>query len=161
MSEVLTYNPKKIQVIFGTHVLSGFAEDSIVSIDPHGEGMQLYVGADGGVARSVDPDHTFEITISLATTSKSNTYLSNHYNADRKTGAGALPLLIRDLAGDTLFFARQAWVSNFPTAGRGRTIDTQEWVLQTGQVDDPIIGGNGHTAGGVIGAYAGAIAGGI
>ena len=139
---VLTYDPKRVQVIFGARQLSGFADDSIISIAPHGEGMQLYVGADGEVGRSIDPDHTFEVTISLATTSKSNTYLSNVYNADRAGGNGMLPLMIKDLSGDTLFFAEQAWVSNFPEAGRGRTIDTQEWVIQTGQVDNPIIGGN-------------------
>jgi len=78
----------------------------------------------------------------LATTSQSNTYLSRVYNQDRVTGKGMLPLLIKDLAGDTLFFAKEAWVSNFPEGGRGRTIDTQEWTIQTGQVDNPIIGGN-------------------
>lgn len=139
---VLTYDPKRVQVIFGARQLSGFADDSIISIAPHGEGMQLYVGADGEVGRSIDPDHTFEVTISLATTSKSNTYLSGIYNLDRATGKGMMPLLIKDLSGDTLFFAEQAWVSNFPEAGRGRTIDTQEWVIQTGQVESPIIGGN-------------------
>lgn len=139
---VLTYDPKRVQVIFGAKRLSGFADDSIISIAPHGEGMQLYVGADGEAGRSIDPDHTFEVTISLATTSKSNTYLSGVYNLDRATGKGMLPLMIKDLSGDTLFFAEQAWVSNFPEAGRGRTIDTQEWVIQTGQVDNPIIGGN-------------------
>ena len=142
MAGVLTYDPKKVQVIFGARQLSGFADDSIVSINPHGEGMQLYVGADGEVGRSIDPDHTLEITVSLATTSQSNTYLSRVYNQDRVTGKGMLPLLIKDLAGDTLFFAKEAWVSNFPEGGRGRTIDTQEWTIQTGQVDNPIIGGN-------------------
>ncbi len=142
MAGVLTYDPKKVQVIFGTKQLSGFSDDSIISINPHGEGMQLYVGADGEVGRSIDPDHTFEVSISLATTSQSNTYLSNVYNLDRTTGKGMLPLLIKDLAGDTVFFAKEAWVANFPEAGRGRTIDTQEWTIQTGQVDNPIIGGN-------------------
>ncbi len=142
MAGVLTYDPKKVQVIFGSRALTGFSEDSIISINPHGEGMQLYVGADGEVGRSIDPDHTFEVTISLATSSKSNTYLSNVYNLDRSTGKGMQPLLIKDLAGDTMFYAKEAWVSNFPEAGRGRTIDTQEWTIQTGQVENPIIGGN-------------------
>lgn len=142
MAGVLTYDPKKVQVIFGSRALTGFSDDSIISINPHGEGMQLYVGADGEVGRSIDPDHTFEVTISLATSSKSNTYLSNVYNLDRSTGKGMQPLLIKDLSGDTMFYAKEAWVSNFPEAGRGRTIDTQEWTIQTGQVENPIIGGN-------------------
>ena len=139
---VLTYDPKKHIIIFGAKQITGFADDSIVSIAPSGEGFQKYVGADGEVGRSIDPNETFEVTISLATSSKSNEYFSEMYNIDRKTGAGMLPLMIKDLSGATMFFAEQAWVQNFPEGGRGRTIDTMEWVLDTGQVNDPILGGN-------------------
>lgn len=138
-----TYDPKKIIIIFGVRRLTGMSEDSIVSIKPNGEGLQTYVGADGDVARSLDPDATYEVTVSLNTTSNSNDYLSNVYNYDRETGNGIAPLLIKDLAGTTLFSAPEAWVSNMPEASRGLTVDTQEWVFHTGQVEDAIIGGLG------------------
>lgn len=136
-----TYDPKKIIIIFGVRRLTGMSEDSIVSIKPNGEGLQTYVGADGDVARSLDPDATYEVTVSLNTTSNSNDYLSNMYNYDRETGNGIAPLLIKDLAGTTLFSAPEAWVSNMPEESRGLTVDTQEWVFHTGQVEDAIIGG--------------------
>lgn len=136
-----TYDPKKIIVIFGSRQLTGMAEDSIVTISPLGDGMQIYVGADGDVARSVDPDATFEVTVSLNTTSNSNDYLSNMYNFDRATGNGVAPLLIKDLAGTTLFSAPEAWIANMPEASRGLTVDTQEWTFNTGMVEDAIIGG--------------------
>ena len=139
---VLTYDPKKVLVVFGSRTITGFAEDDMITIAPHGEGMQLFVGADGEVARSVDPDQTFEVTLHLASSSKSNDYLSQMYNADRQTGMFMLPLLIKDLSGATLFSAALAWVSNFPEHSRGRTIGTQDWTLQTGQVIAPVIGGN-------------------
>lgn len=138
-----TYDPKKIIIIFGVRRLTGMSEDSIVSIKPNGEGLQTYVGADGDVARSLDPDATYEVTVSLNTTSNSNDYLSNVYNYDRETGNGIAPLLIKDLAGTTLFSAPEAWVSNMPEASRGLTVDTQEWVFHTGQVEEAIIGGLG------------------
>lgn len=138
-----TYDPKKIIIIFGVRRLTGMSEDSIVSIKPNGEGLQTYVGADGDVARSLDPDATYEVTVSLNTTSNSNDYLSNMYNYDRETGNGIAPLLIKDLAGTTLFSAPEAWVSNMPEASRGLTVDTQEWVFHTGQVEEAIIGGLG------------------
>ena len=142
MSGVLTYDPKKVVVIFGATQITGFAEDDIVTITPSGEGMVKYVGADGEVARSIDPNETFEITIHLSSASKSNTYLSDCYNVDRVTGKNMLPLIIKDLAGDTLFFAEQAWVVNFAEGGRGRTVADQEWTIDTGQVHGPILGGN-------------------
>ena len=86
-----TYDPKKVLVIFGTRQLKGMAEDSIVSIAPQGEGLQTFVGADGEVARSLDPNATFEVTVSLSTASTSNEYLSNMYNYDRETGNGVAP----------------------------------------------------------------------
>ena len=138
-----TYDPKKIIIIFGVRRLTGMSEDSIVSIKPNGEGLQTYVGADGDVARSLDPDATYEVTVSLNTTSNSNDYLSNMYNYDRETGNGIAPLLIKDLAGTTLFSAPEAWVSNMPEASRGLTVDTQEWVFHTGQVEDAMIVGLG------------------
>ena len=142
MSDVLTYDPRKHVIIFGGKQITGFADDNMITIKPKGDGMQIYSGADGEVGRSVDPNRTFEITIALATSSKSNTYFSNCYNNDRATGKGMQPLIIKDLSGDTMFFAKQAWVANFPESKRGRKIDSQEWTLHTGQIDAPIVGGN-------------------
>ena len=139
---VLTYDPKKIVVIYGSTQITGFADDSIVTIAPSGDGMVKYVGADGEVGRSIDPNETFEFTIHLASTSKSNTFLSDCYNIDRATGRGMYPIMVKDLAGDTLFFAEQAWVVNFPEGGREREIVSQDWVIDTGQVKGPILGGN-------------------
>lgn len=142
MSDVLTYDPKKNIIIYGGRQLTGFAEDDMITIKPLGDGMQIYSGADGEVGRSVDPNRTFEVKVSLATSSKSNDYLSECYNKDRHTGSYMLPLTIKDLSGSTLFFAKQAWVQNFPESKRGRKIDNQGWTFNTGQVNDPVIGGN-------------------
>lgn len=142
MSDVLTYDPKKNIIIYGGRQLTGFAEDDMITIKPLGDGMQIYSGADGEVGRSVDPNRTFEVKVSLAASSKSNDYLSECYNKDRRTGSYMLPLTIKDLSGSTLFFAKQAWVQNFPESKRGRKIDNQDWTFNTGQVNDPVIGGN-------------------
>lgn len=142
MSDVLTYNPKKNIIIYGAKQLTGFAEDDMITIKPLGDGMQIFSGADGEVGRSIDPNSTYEVTVSLATSSKSNDYLSACFNKDRKTGKYMLPLIIKDLSGSTLFFAKQAWIKNIPESKRGRKISNQDWTFNTGQVDDPIIGGN-------------------
>ena len=142
MSDVLTDDPKKNIIIYGGRQLTGFAEDDMITIKPLGDGMQIYSGADGEVGRSVDPNRTFEVKVSLATSSKSNDYLSECYNKDRRTGSYMLPLTIKDLSGSTLFFAKQAWVQNFPESKRGRKIDNQDWTFNTGQVNDPVIGGH-------------------
>lgn len=139
---VVTYNPKMLVIVYGSREVDGFAEDDMVIIKPLGEGTQIYSGADGSVGRSMDPNQTYEVTIALATTSKTNDYFSNVYNLDRSTGRGILPLTIKDLSGTTVFQANQAWITNFPEHKRGRKIEAQEWVFHTGQVANPMIGGN-------------------
>lgn len=139
---VVTYNPKMLVIVYGSREVDGFAEDDMVTIKPLGEGTQIYSGADGSVGRSMDPNQTYEVTIALATTSKTNDYFSNVYNLDCSTGRGILPLTIKDLSGTTVFQANQAWITNFPEHKRGRKIEAQEWVFHTGQVANPMIGGN-------------------
>ena len=80
---VVTYNPKMLVIVYGSREVDGFAEDDMVTIKPLGEGTQIYSGADGSVGRSMDPNQTYEVTIALATTSKTNDYFSNVYNLDR------------------------------------------------------------------------------
>lgn len=142
MSEVKTYNPKKNIVIFGGRQLTGFSDKDIISIKPNGDGIKRYVGADGEVGRALDPDDTYEIELSLAGTSSSNDYLSNCYNNDKKTGNGMKPLIIKDLGGSTMFFAKQAWVKKIADGKRGKEIDTNKWILNTGAIDAPVLGGN-------------------
>lgn len=138
---MLTYDPKRNIVTFGGKQLTGMAEDNMITITPLGEGSQQYVGADGEVARSLDPNMTYEVKVSLSTASKSNEYLSRIYNMDRATGNGILPLMVKDLSGSTLF-SGAAYIKNFPESSRGRTIKEQEWTFNTGQITDPIVGGN-------------------
>jgi len=138
---MLTYDPRKNIVIFGVMQLTGMAEDDMITIKPHGDGIKPYVGADGEVARSLDPDMTYEVTISLSTASKSNEYLSKLYNSDRSTGSGVYPLLIKDMSGSTMF-SGQAYIANFPESKRGREIGTQSWTFYTDQITNPIVGGN-------------------
>lgn len=139
--QVLTYDPKKVTVSFGTHQITGFSEDDFLSLEPSGEGVQKVTGVDGEVGRSLDPNETFHITIHLASTSKSNKHLSEVYNLDKKTGRGMYDFMIKDLSGSTLFHAEQAWIINFPSADMGKTISTYDWEFDTGKVEDPIIGG--------------------
>ena len=139
---VLTYDPKKVAVIFGARQITGFSEDDIITIEPSGDGMIKVVGADGEVARSIDPNETFKVTLHLMGSSMSNVFLSELYNLDRATGAGLLPLIIKDLSGNTMFFAQQAWVTNFPEYEMGRELGVCDWEIDTGQISEPVVGGN-------------------
>lgn len=141
MAGVKTYNPKDVVVILGTEVISGFSEDDMITIKPVGDGITGYYGADGEVARSIDANNSLEVTITLAQTSDSNNTLMNLHLLDKETGGGLAPLSIKDLSGTTIAQASQAWVSNIPEVKFGKTIDSNEWTILTGQAST-YIGGN-------------------
>ena len=68
MGKVSTYSPKQVTVALGNHIVSGYAEDSFVSIEPSGDGITKKVGCDGEIVRSVSPDDTFTVKLTVLQT---------------------------------------------------------------------------------------------
>lgn len=64
-SKIKTYNPKEVTVAAGNHIVTGFADDSFISIEANGDGISKKVGCDGEIVRSVSPDNTYKIKIVL------------------------------------------------------------------------------------------------
>ncbi len=54
--KISTYNPKQIVVSVGTQIITGFADDSFVTIEASGEGITKKVGCDGEIVRAISPD---------------------------------------------------------------------------------------------------------
>jgi len=136
-----TYNPKKVIITFGGVEIKGFTEDSIIEVEPLGEGTKSVIGCDGGVTRSIDPDTRCKVTVKLKASSSSNDYLSTIYAADQSTGGGILPISMKDLSGTTTFAATQAWVTNYPKVSREKEAKENEWVFETGAAT-LFVGGN-------------------
>lgn len=130
MAELKTYDPKRISIIIGSHVVKGYAEDTFISIEPAGDGTQAQAGADGEVARSLSNNPLHNIVVTLQQTSDTNDYLSDLLNRDRASGGGGVvPLQVLDLRGTSVFAASQAWVVNWPTIENGATVGEREWTL--------------------------------
>lgn len=138
---VTTYDPKKCIVIFGGLEIAGFSEDSIIELEPLGDGIKSFVGCDGETARSIDPNQNWKATITLMASSSSNDALSVIHTADLSTGTGILPLLFKDLSGTTTFYASQAWITQKPNITREKELGECEWLLETGPAD-VLVGGN-------------------
>lgn len=130
MPQVKSYDPKMVAITIGSHILSGYAEDTFISMEPQGEGTTSTVGADGEVARTMSHNTLHRVTVTLQGTSDSNDYLSDLLARDRASGgAGVVPLAVQDLRGTTIIAASQAWVVNSPTVDFGSTVSDREWVL--------------------------------
>lgn len=127
-----TYDPKKVVVSFGNHLVTGFADDSFISIEANGDGIAHQVGCDGEIARSISPDDTFKIKLSLLQMSDTNEFLQNIHNNDRTTGDGTFSVLIKDLRGGVAFSAEDAWVMKTTTRNFGKATNNREWEITTG-----------------------------
>ncbi len=127
-----TYASNQVLLAAGNHAVTGYAEDSFIVIDPHGDGIMKKVGCDGEVSRAVSPDNTYTVKISLAQGSPSNKFFQGMYERDRTTGNGVFPLLIKDLTGGVVFSADSAWVGKPAPRTYGKDTNAREWEIATG-----------------------------
>lgn len=132
MGKIKTYNPREVTVAFGSHIVSGFADDSFITIDPNGDGVTKKVGCDGEIVRSISPDDTYIVKVSLLQTSSTNSWLQNRLAKDRKSGDGMFPIIVKDLKGGMVFSCDAAWPKGPASRGYGKEAGNREWELHTG-----------------------------
>lgn len=138
---VKTYDPKMVVITFGAVPISGYAEGTFVRVNRSGDAFTKSKGAGGDIERVNRNQGDFEVSITLQQTSSSNTELSAILAADQATNAGVFPLTIKDMLGDTLFFAPQAWIRKDPEWEDGDDLNSREWTFDTG-IAGNLVGGN-------------------
>lgn len=57
MASVKTYNSRLVTVALGTHSVTGFADDSFITVEPLGDGVTSKSGCDGEVASTIELSH--------------------------------------------------------------------------------------------------------
>ena len=126
---VKNYNPKKVSCALGRHIVSGFADDSMISIEYAGDGTSVVVGADGEIVRSVTPNSLYTLKLALQQTSPTNVYLQSMYEKDREYGTGTFPVNAVDGWGRESFSGPTAWVTKPASLVRGKTQNNREWEI--------------------------------
>ena len=129
MSDVKTYNPKKVTVALGRHIASGFAEDSFITVEYSGDGTSHVVGCDGEVVRSIDPSDVYSVKLSVQQTSATNKFLQQMFDKDKKDGTGTFSINIKDILGAEQFTADTAWAVKSASWTRGKAQNNREWEL--------------------------------
>lgn len=133
MAKVTTYNPRKVTCALGRHIVSGFADDSFISIESDGDGTSYVVGADGEVARSIDPSRMYKVKIALLQSSSTNDFLQDMYDKDQLNGKGTFAVSINDIIGEERFVGAVAWVTKPATWARGKAQSNREWEIVVGE----------------------------
>jgi hypothetical protein len=141
--EARSYVSSRVLVLVSGVPVSGLAEDTFVTIAPMSDRVTSAVGADGEIARSINPDRRHTITLALQQTSASNDVLSTLAAADELSDGGSVfPVMVQDLSGRTLAAFSQAWISRMPDIAFGPTSATREWTLEAAAPTLLTVGGN-------------------
>lgn len=127
-----TYNSRQVMIALGSHSVSGFADDSFVTIEQKGDGVTSKTGCDGEVSRAVDPNEQYTIKLVVQQMSATNKYLQGMYAKDKKSGDGIFSVLIKDITGGVKFSANDAWVVKQPSRVWGKDTNNREWEIETG-----------------------------
>lgn len=138
---VKTFDPKMVVITWGVIPISGYAEGTFVRVNRSGDAFTKKKGAGGDVERLNKNQGDFEVSLTLQQTSSTNGELSAALAADQVTNAGVFPFTIKDLLGETLFFAPQAWIRKDPEWEDGDELNPREWIFDTG-VGANLVGGN-------------------
>ncbi len=127
---VYTYDPRKVIVTLNnSHDVHGYAEDTFVNLEPAGDGVSVHVGADGEVARDLDPNEIWNMKLTLQQNSDSHKFLQKMYDKDKKSGDGMFPVLIKDKINKETFSSAYAWVVKPAAYVRGKTSQNREWEI--------------------------------
>jgi hypothetical protein len=148
-NRLATFAPNDVTVVLTqqssgiSHILSGFSEDSIVSIERNAETYSLYTGADNTNTRIYNANTSAQITVSLQQTSSSNDVLSQLYinDAASRDSTGLFSISVVDNSGRSSYFAEEAYIAVVPNSQFANSMQTRDWVIHAVRLDT-YIGGN-------------------
>jgi len=124
------YDPAKVAIILGGHIVTGFADGSFVTVTRTNDQWNHKSGSDGEEMRSKTNDFRGEMTLTLMQSSSSNTFIQALKTADDISGDGGVPLLVKDNSSDgTLASSEYVWVKKDPDLVRGREDNNTEWTF--------------------------------
>ena len=95
---VTTYDTKKVNVIVGGRVITGFASDGVVTLAKSEDSVTPSVGAKGDVTYSENANESGTVSLTLMSTSSSLSYLR-----DLEAKRRAVNVSITDANDDTAF----------------------------------------------------------
>ena len=126
---VKTYDPNQGALTYGTNIITGFAEDTMLTISRNEDAWTLQIGVDGEGTRSKSNNKSGRVTFSLMQSSDSNKVMSGIAAIDEISGSQALPLQFK--YKNELYIAETAWIVKFPDAEYARTATARVWVLES------------------------------
>lgn len=140
---VRTYDPKNVVIAIGGVPMSGFADGTFLEIVRDEQAFTKVVGADGYTSRVKSNNRGGTLTLTLLETSPSNDILSGIAALDELSNAGVVPILVKDMSGNSVYFSATGWIQKLPDSAFGKEVNNRAWVLDLADVDI-FVGSNGE-----------------
>lgn len=128
---VLQYDPKNVTVSVGGKIISGFSDGTFINIVRNEQSWNLKVGVDGEGTRARNNNTSGRFELELMQSSSSNDVLSGFISADENSGAGAVPVLIRDVNGTTLASCLTGWIQKWADSPFAKEVSARKWIIET------------------------------
>lgn len=135
-----TIDPKNVILNVGGVPIGGYADGTFISFEMAEDAYSTSVGADGETVRVKSNNRMGALTLTLQQTSDSNTALSVIAELDQQANAGVVPVLIKEIGGETIIVSGRGWVRKIPVAEYGKEVANREWVIDMADVK-PFVGG--------------------
>jgi len=128
-----TYDPSQVVVTFGELRLQGYADGTVIKVERSEDRYMLKVGLDGEGGRARNQNRSGTIEITLLQTSASNAALSAKMTLDEDSASPIPPepMIVKDLEGNTLHAAQNAWIQKSPSSEFAKEIGERTWVFAT------------------------------
>ena len=124
--------------------MSGFSDGTFLEIDRDEPTWNKIVGADGYVTRGKTNNFSGSLTLTLKQSSPSNDVLSGFMALDEVSNSAIVPILIKDLSGNSTYFAAQGWIKQYANSTFGKEINDREWTVDLADLD-LFVGSNAET----------------
>ncbi len=138
---VKTVDPKNVILTVGGYIISGYADGTFVSVERNEDAYTESVGADGEVVRVRSHNRLAQLVVTLQQTSESNSVLSTIAQLDERANAGVVPVLLKEIDGDTVIASGKAWIKKFANVEYGKEVTNREWTLVLSE-GEMFVGGN-------------------
>lgn len=135
------FDPKKVIATYGPVVIGGVADGTFINVGRREDSVELQVGAYGDALFIIKNDKSGQISIILLQSSLTNDLLSGLTLTQEAGLTGPLPLVIKDLSGNSIFFAREVMIAKPAEAGYGTAGENREWNFLAGSLKT-LVGGN-------------------
>lgn len=137
---VRTYDAAQVILTINGVEISGYASDTFISIEREEPSFTKVVGADGTTSRAKSNNRSGTMTITLSQTSPSNDYLSALLAQDELSNSGVVPVILKDISGQSRFFSGTGWVQGMPTVEYAKEISDREWLIDLADMEFNIAG---------------------